>query len=119
MVNPVDEQTQQMEKEWEKALNTDAFENYFGKDHWTKRLKTKSWQVGITWRPSFDEEFFDIYAGRPGTTAVEYSTFLKPDFDEEVTKKQYDQEIAYMLISFDDSMFEELMLTIEATYREY
>ena len=122
MVDPVDKQLKRMIKQWEYELNHGTpFENYFGKNHWTKRLQTKNWNVDITWRSTFDEEYFDIYAVRPGTSSVDYSTFIKPDFEEEeaTTIKSYQKNIATLLELYDDSMFEELMQYIEGTYYEH
>ena len=67
------------------------------------------------------EEYFDIYASRPGTSSVDYSTFIKPDFEEEeaTTIKSYQKNIATLLELYDDSMFEELMQYIEGTYYEH
>ena len=122
MVDPVDRQLKRMIKQWEYELNHGTpFENYFGKNHWTKRLQTKNWNVDITWRSTFDEEYFDIYASRPGTSSVDYSTFIKPDFEEEeaTTVKSYQKHIADLLELYDDSMFEELIQYIEGTYYEH
>ena len=119
-MNPVERQLKRMIKDWEYELNHGTpFESYFGKNHWTKRLQTKNWNVDITNYRSREE--FDIYAVRPGTSSVDYSTFINQVLIEDFPGgvRLTDKHLADLLEMYDNDMFEELMEHIEATYYEY
>jgi len=124
-MNAVERQLKRMIKDWEYELNHGTpFENYFGKNHWTKRLQTKNWQVDITNYRNRTE--FDIYAVRPGTSSVDYSTFINqvliddfPGLSSDARIRLTDKHLADLLEMYDDFMFEELMEHIQTTYYEY
>ncbi|MCP6727114.1 MAG: hypothetical protein KJI69_03760 [Patescibacteria group bacterium] len=117
-----------------KSLLEGLNENQWSPD--LQRLKNVTWDVDVTYSGSHgtsDSEYFTITAFYKGVGSVEYQeAFSNDDWfdtsDKKLTKrietdsdfaeKEYDEWLIGLLDLYEDSMFEGLIATIEATYRE-
>jgi len=96
-INPIDKAIKRMEKDLEDSLNNYNF------------LSTKDWKVEISFRGGFGEEWFNVSAySQKLDNGVNFDTYVSPDFDTDVTEKQYDQEVADLMEMSLDSIGEEL-----------
>ena len=95
--NPIDKAIKRMEKDLEYSLNEDF------------TLLVRDWKVEIGFRGGFDEEWFSVSAySSKLDNGVDFDTYVKPDFDTDLTQKQYDREVANLMEMSLDSIGMEL-----------
>ena len=118
MVNPIDKSIKIMEIELEETLNeTGRFKPWKSKDgtpqsfqFLNKELFTGDWKVEISFSGGYGEQWFNVSAYSPKLDyGVNFDTYVAPDFDTDVTEKQYDKEVAGLMEVYLDDIGTELI----------